>query len=530
MVEKVEFGDRTSAKQIRQNPKFKPFIAESDDARTSTVELKENVPERALDDITGEAADSKAHRAQQYGQAELSRQEKKKIDFSETNVMHARSAKAIARGKGVDDWLSYYDPTLEVDEHRGVFESANRDERGRRGLGRDPNSEEVVAEKRARAHQPRQQNELGNAKQYAFQGDRDAQGFVQERVDEPGGSFGDVFDMSFSRTDDGTLRGSGSDFERLEERHEERPQRAQTLDEKRSANPTRDPFEWVNAPNRFDYPGIDTVQPGELHADRSAQAQAMDKRDAAPFAPTKEAWALAPGRYDWPGVDDVDPESFHASRSQRARTIDEKEIAPQADSKQEWAMNPSRYDWKKIDAPDSYGPTMDAEIPSTERNTEAPEPLTTALSQQDVSLAPEEAFEGVGSGSQETGGSPFGLAGGEEADMAFVEAEQERAQGGPFGGPGAVLDQAMGQTDEAFEEWTDDRDRQGSLAGFGMETDGTTYRESREAVEQATEFGIDDRSDPSRGSSDDGMMGGIQEGLGNFGDDEDEQQGGLFSF
>lgn len=48
---------------------------------------------------------------------------------------------------------------------------------------------------------------------------------------------------------------------------------------------------------------------------------------------------------------------------------------------------------------------------------------------------------------------------------------------------------------------------------------------------EKVEFGIDDRSDPSRGSSDDGMMGGIQEGLGNFGEgDEDEQQGGLFRF
>jgi hypothetical protein len=531
MVEEVEFGDRGSARQIRQNPKFEPFLADEDDARESTVKLKEDVPERALEDVTGEAADSKRYKAEQYGQAELTEAEKKKIDFSKTNVMHARSAKAIARGKGVDDWTSFYDETLEVDEHRGVYESAKKDERGRSGLGRDPNSEAAQAEKQARAHQRRKEGELDNAKDHAFQGDRDAQGFVQERVDEPGGSFGDVFDMSFSRADDGGLRGSGRDFERMEERHEERPQRAQTLDEKRSANPTRNPFKWVNAPNRFDYPGIDTVQPGKLHDDRSQQAQARDERDAAPFAPSKEAWAMAPGRFDWQGVDDVDPEAFHASRSKRARTRDEKEIAPQADSKQEWAMNPGRYDWQKVDAPDSYGPTMDEPVPSTERNTDAPEPFTTALSQQDVSLAPEEAFEGVGSGSASTSASPFGLAGDEDADQAFVESERERASGELFGEPGEVLDQAMGGFDEAAEDFVDDRDEQGSLFSFGMDATGTERRETREAVEEATEFGIDDRSDPSRGNDDGGMMGGIQGDLGDFGEnDEDERNSGLFGF
>lgn len=531
MAETVEFGDRESANQIRDNPKYEPFLAETDDRRSATVRLKDNAPVRALEDITGEAADSKQYKSEQYGQAELTDQEKKKIDFSKTNIMHARSAKAIARGKGVDDWTSFYDPSLEVDEHRGVFESAKKDERGRSGLGRDKNSEAERADRQARAHHKRQEGELDQAKDYAFQGDEDAQGFVQERVDEPGGSFGDVFDMSFSQGDDGAVQGSGRDFERLEERHEERPQRAQTLDEKKSANPTRQPFEWLNAPGQFDYPGIDTVQPGELHDDRSQQAQARDERDAAPFAPSKQAWAMNMGQYDWKGVDDVDPEAFHESRSQRAQTLDEQEIAPEADSKQEWAMNPGRYDWKKIDAPNSYGPTMDESVPSTERNTDAPEPFTTELAQQDISLSPEEAFEGVGSGSQSGSFSPFSFANDDEADQAFVESERERASGELFGGPGGVLDAAMGQTDEAVEEFVDDRDRQGSLAGFGMETDGTSHRETREAVEQATEFGIDDRSDPSRGNDDGGMGGGFQEGLGGFGEqDEDDQDGGLFGF
>lgn len=547
MAKEVEFEDRTSARQIREDPKFRPFLADSDDAREATVELKENIPDRALEDITGEAADSKKHRAREHGQAELTEAEKEKIDFSETNVMHARSAKAIARGKGVDDWTSYYDETLEVDEHRGVFERAKKDESGRSGIGRDASSEATQAEKQARAHHQRQQGELPQAKKYAFQGDQDAQGFVEERVDEPGGSFDDVFDMNFSRTEDGRLQGSGRDYERMEERHEERSQRAQTLDEKKTGQITRKPFVWVNNPGRYDYPGIDTVQPRELHDDRPERAKRQDEHDAAPIAPSKEAWAMHPGRYDWPGVDDVDPEAFHESRPEAAQTRDEQQKAPIADSKQQWAMHPGRYDWPGIDTPtQGQPPGMDRireeadEFQSARRRSlfeVSPEDEVDrdrTLAANDVPLSPEEAFEGVGSDSMELSqtASPFGLAGGQEADMAFVEAEEERANdGGLLGGPGDVLDTAMGQTDEEIGEFVDDRDRQGSLAGFGMETDGTTHRETREAVEQATEFGVDDRSDPSRRNDDGGMMGGIQEGLGGFGeDDENEQNGGLFGF
>lgn len=529
MAEEVTFGDRDTARTIRQNPKFQAFLADEDDARESTVKLKENVPERALQDITGEAADSMRHKASQHGQAELTEAEKKKIDFSRTNVMHARSAKAIARGKGVDDWTSYYDETLEVDEHRSVFESAKKDELGRSGIGRDSNSEAEVADRQARAHHQVKEHELGHAKDAAFQGDRDAQGFVQERVDEPDGSFDDVFDMSFSQTDDGRLRGSGRDFERLEERHEDRPQRAQTLDEKRTAQVTRDPFEWMNSPNRYDYPGIDTVQPRELHEDRSPQAQAVDERDVAPIADSREEWAMSPDRYDWRGVDDVDPESFHASRPKAARTRDEKEIAPIADSKQQWAENPGRYDWPGVDRPETYGPTMDTPIPEEERGREAErtgfgESLD-ALNSGDDHLISAPRGSSNSPAWRSVDEDVGGLGDLETADPRISEAF---ANQGGFE-PGAVLDEAMGEVDDELLEWADDRDRQGSLAGFGMETNGSVHRESREAVEQATEFGIDDRSNPSRGRSG-GMDAGTQEGLGGYTEDDEEQNGGLFSF
>lgn len=72
--------------------------------------------------------------------------------------------------------------------------------------------------------------------------------------------------------------------------------------------------------------------------------------------------------------------------------------------------------------------------------------------------------------------------------------------------------------------FVDDRDRQGSLSGFGLEVTGTERRESRLDVEKASVFGVDDRSSASRGSSKNSKKS-TQKGLGGFGGDlldEDE--------
>lgn len=364
MAETIEFGSLSAARAARNNPNFRPFLADEDDARTATVVVEEGTPEAALDDLQGEAADSLAYKADRYGQAELSRAEKSRIDFSSgrANVMHARSVKAIARGKGVDDWTSFYDPTLSVDEHRSLMEQATKDDRGRRDLGRDPDSEEAHHARVARAHHQRKQAELPHAKRAGFQGDPDAQAFVREQ-----GPLGEVFDVRYSRDDEGQLQGSGEDYDRLQDVHEERSDRARTLDGKKQAPVTRDPYQWVNAPSRWDFIGIDDVRPAELHAARSDQAQAIDERSAAPLTDDPQVWAMNPERYDYEGVDDADPARLHAARSQRARTIDEQEIAPIADSPQQWAMHPGRYDWRGVDMPATYGPLGSTPIPEEDR-------------------------------------------------------------------------------------------------------------------------------------------------------------------
>ncbi len=130
-VESVEFGDRESANAVRDEIPDE-HLAESDDRRTKTIELSPEATRATRTRVTGEAADSRAYLADQHGQAELTDAEKRRLDFTRTNVMHARSAKAILQGEGVDDWTAHYDPELTVDEHRGVAERARRDDRGQR--------------------------------------------------------------------------------------------------------------------------------------------------------------------------------------------------------------------------------------------------------------------------------------------------------------------------------------------------------------------------------------------------------------
>lgn len=515
----IKFGALDAANRIRNNPKYKPFLKDSDNAATKTVELKDATPDPAVSDIQGEAAETKQHKAEEHGKIELTKQEKKKLGFgtssgTDLNYRAATSIKGIARGKGIDDWTQFVDEQASVDDHRSILDSAKHDDRGRRGLGKGRESDEVVNQRIAEAHQQRKAEELPTAKKHAFGGDQSAQEFVSGQ-----GSTSEVFDISLSRTDTGGIQGSGRDFERLEEAHESRSSRARTLDEKKSAQPTRDPFQWMNNKSKFDYPGVDTVEPSELHAGRSTQAQARDERNAAPLTENKQRWAMNPGRYDFEGVDDVDPEELHASRSERARSQDEDELAPIADTKQQWAQAPDRWDWRGVDTPsedlsfvedsdngsESSGMEFFREV-GGERT-----PASAILDERPRSetvdapgLAPED-FEEFGMEAEQdverrtrqaNAATKDSFAGGVEADMAFTEAEMERAE-------------------DEIGSLMDNRPENDDLTSFGMETDATQHRESREAVEEASEFGIDDRSMDAFESSE--SDGGEQRGFEEFG-------------
>lgn len=96
---------------------------------------------------------------------------------------------------------------------------------------------------------------------------------------------------------------SGRDYEALKDAHGRRSAPARRVDERRSAQVTRDPLTWALDPNRYDYPGVDTVEPARLHSRRSKRARTADEREIAPLADSREQWARDPGRYDWKGVD-----------------------------------------------------------------------------------------------------------------------------------------------------------------------------------------------------------------------------------
>lgn len=295
MTEKIQFDGRKAAKPIRNDATIKPFLANSDDARSGTVELKESTPQQVLTRVVGEAAETREKEAEKFGQAELTERERDNIDFTKTNVPAARSAKAIAKGKGVDDFTAFFDETLTVDENREVFESAKKEGGGTRNQGRQEGSN---AQRLAQANKRRKAEQEDRLKDFALvEQDAEAQKELRTRAETKTN-----FDIGFNRSN-GRIEGKGEDFGRLVDVHESRSMRAQSIDERRSAKKTRDPIKWTNKPDKFDFPGIDTIQPKSLHENRSEKAQRADERERAPIADTKEQWAKNPDEFDLPGVD-----------------------------------------------------------------------------------------------------------------------------------------------------------------------------------------------------------------------------------
>lgn len=124
--ERIQCAILAAADQIRERyPDC--VVDDEDDARSMTVVITGDAPAKCLNEIHRIAEESHGETVR-YGQASLTRFERAKIDWSETNVFHARSCKAIATAKGEDDWLSRYDVELTVDEHRDVYSWSTGDE------------------------------------------------------------------------------------------------------------------------------------------------------------------------------------------------------------------------------------------------------------------------------------------------------------------------------------------------------------------------------------------------------------------
>lgn len=294
----VEFQSRDEATAVANQ--YEEFVADSDDRRQATLRLSGDAPQDVLDRVTVEAADSRKAEAEKYGQMDLTDREKSRIDFTETSVPEARAAKAVAFGKGVSNWTDYFDETLTVDENRGVFESASGDEAG---YGRSDMSEaEIDAKLSSGIRQFREQ--VNQAKRPALKGDEGAREFLADEAGsttaafEVGVTTREVGGGEFTVTD-----ATGPDADKVKEINEERSKRALAIDNRRNATITTDPVEWADNPDRYDFPGVDNIQPEELHSQRSERSREMDENRTAERAPSVEAWARNPDEYDLPGVD-----------------------------------------------------------------------------------------------------------------------------------------------------------------------------------------------------------------------------------
>ena len=448
----VKFGRKPVATSIRD--RVEPFLADDDDGRELTLKLKDDAPDAIVQRVQEEAADTRQAEAQKAGQAELTDRERKEIDFTKdgVNVPFARSVKGIAENKGVEDWIQFADFTLGVDENRRQLADAARQGGGDRGRGQTAEQRGLQKTQQAKR---RRREQAESAKDPAFRGDAEAAGFLREeqRFEE------DLFDLS--------LRGaapSGRDYERLEEAHSERSERAQRVDERRSATVTPDPLTWAQNPAQYDYVGIDTVDPEELHSERSLEARSVDERRSAPIADSREQWAQNTDTYDWPGVDTK-------QRPTRAETV---AVAEE--------MRDAR-----------MASTMEYEPMSAEDDV-----ASQALA-ADVSISPEEATRGVGAVGRNALGGFNSTVQGETAPTQPIDERPPDFERGedPFD---------MSDDNSADGMLVDDRDQQASLdVGLGANT--TADREGE--IAGSADFA--DRRDELQPDNTTGMQSGLFE-------------------
>jgi hypothetical protein len=98
-----------------------------------------------------------------------------------------------------------------------------------------------------------------------------------------------------------------------------------------------------------------------------------------------------------------------------------------------------------------------------------------------------------------------------------AESQPMSATATPFGLAPGVDDDVFAEQGDLLdmEEWTDTGDDQVDMFGFGLEADvrKSQGQETRADVEQASAFGLDDRSDAGRGTGrdvDDGEQQGFE--------------------
>jgi hypothetical protein len=166
-----------------------------------TVTFASSAPDWLIEQAELEAMETRGEREASTGQVGLTDHERDEIDFSKdrASVPHARAVKAIARDKGVDDWLAYYDPTITVEEHYGTMERA-RSEGGGRRLDA---GEERMAERRRDASRAAQSSQCDHARGHCEHGDPEACEFLRDACDYSGEEIEEILAEDQDDVDEG---------------------------------------------------------------------------------------------------------------------------------------------------------------------------------------------------------------------------------------------------------------------------------------------------------------------------------------
>lgn len=270
MTVDIKFGNRAIARDVRRE--FTEFLDVRDDARSNTVRLKRDTPERVQQEIAAEAAETREKEFDKPGQVPLTQEERAQIDFTETTVPEARSAKGIALSEGVSDFLGNFDPTLTVDEQRGEMERAAESELGGEQLDTGPTAIERLGQASRRAKSDIVEHAKTGVKR---EGSEEAaqilrnRGFTEQEIDQirasPG--FGGRGEIDLSRDTPVGFAGLGDitpeQWAAVKRSHEHRSVEAQLSDENKSAKLTTSPKKWRNNRAVFDFPGVDSPKSTE---------------------------------------------------------------------------------------------------------------------------------------------------------------------------------------------------------------------------------------------------------------------------
>lgn len=185
----VEFGSRDVANSVRDQNE--DHLCPLDDRRKKTVAFVRDTPEEVLDEARSAAAETRADKnVDSHGQVELTEREKNQIDFSDVNIFHARTVKGIALDHGVKNWLDFYDPTLQADEHIGIMEDAEAASR----LDADELDSETVDEKISETQSVVDSEECDHAERGCEDGFEEACEFLEEECDVPQSRIDELLD------------------------------------------------------------------------------------------------------------------------------------------------------------------------------------------------------------------------------------------------------------------------------------------------------------------------------------------------